>query len=284
MIGTILGDVIGSRFEHNNVKRSDFSPLFDLRKSKCTDDSVLTVAVADAILNQTKDGIPYKKSLLHFAKKFPNAGYGGRFKEWFKDSSHRPYHSYGNGSAMRVSAVGFAFDTLEDVLREAKNSALPKHNHSEGIKGAQAVATAILMARQGQTKAKIKAKIIELFAYDLDQSLDQIRPTYKFDVTCQGSVPQAIIAFLEGQDVEDTIRKAISIGGDSDTIAAMAGGIAEAFYQRDEKAMAQLIAHVKSLKPFLEKEAGLLDVLIGFYRKYMPNSQVLSILMQPKQK
>ncbi len=278
MIGTILGDVIGSRFEWHNVKAKNFGPLFDARRCACTDDSVLTVAVADAILNKTKDGISYKKSLLHFAKDHPNAGFGGRFKKWFKEKPHNPYYSYGNGSAMRVSAVGFAFDSLEEVLREAENSALPTHNHPEGIKGAQAVATAIWMARKGHSKTEIKAEITNRFGYDLNRSLEMIRPTYKFDVSCMGSVPEAIIAFLEGSDVENTIRSAISIGGDSDTIAAIAGGIAEAYFQRNPKAMIKLVENVKELKPFLKREEDLYDVTVAFYEKYMPDSPLLSVL------
>jgi ADP-ribosylglycohydrolase len=278
MIGTILGDVIGSRFEWHNVKAKNFGPLFDARRCACTDDSVLTVAVADAILNKKKDGISYKKSLLHFAKNHPNAGFGGRFKEWFKEKPHKPYYSYGNGSAMRVSAVGFAFDSLEEVLREAENSALPTHNHPEGIKGAQAVATAIWMARKGHSKTEIKAEITNRFGYDLNRSLEMIRPTYKFNVSCMGSVPEAIIAFLEGSDVENTIRSAISIGGDSDTIAAIAGGIAEAYFQRNPKAMIKLVENVKELKPFLKREEDLYDVTVAFYEKYMPDSPLLSVL------
>ncbi len=225
MIGAIAGDVIGSIFEHYAVKSTQF-PLFN-PYSRFTDDTVLTVAIADSILRK----VDYAASLKTFGRKYPNAGYGGSFFRWIYSSESKPYNSWGNGSAMRVSPVGFAFDSVEDVLHEAKKSAEVTHNHPEGIKGAQATAMAVFMARSGKSKATIKQEISERFAYNLDRTLDEIRPHYDFDVSCQGTVPEAIIAFLEANKFEDAIRKGISLGGDSDTIACIAGGIAQAYYQ-----------------------------------------------------
>ena len=225
MIGAIAGDIIGSVFEHHAIKSTQF-PLFS-RYSGFTDDTVLTVAIADSILKK----VDYATSLKTFGQKYPYAGYGSSFFRWIFSSDSRPYNSWGNGSAMRVSPVGFAFDSMEDVLSEAKKSAEVTHNHPEGIKGAQATALAVFTARSGQSKATIKQGISDRFGYNLDRALDDIRPHYSFDISCQGSVPEAIIAFLEGKDFEDAIRKAISLGGDSDTQACIAGGIAQAYYQ-----------------------------------------------------
>ena len=226
MIGAISGDIIGSVYERHNIRRVDF-PLFDPR-CRFTDDTVLTVAVADAILT----GSSYGDKLKEYFRYYPNAGYGPGFRRWAASRRITPYYSQGNGSAMRVSPVGFAFDTLEQVLEQAKKSAEVTHNHPEGIKGAQATASSVFLARRGATKEEIKTYVENNFNYDLNESLDQIRIYYKHDETCPGSVPQAITAFLESNDYEDAIRKAISIGGDSDTIACIAGGIAEAFYKR----------------------------------------------------
>jgi len=226
LIGSICGDIIGSVFEWNNIKTTDF-PLFS-PKSNYTDDTVLTVAVADCIMN----GKDYAEAFKEYGRKYPFAGYGGMFFKWIFSDSLLPYNSFGNGSAMRVSPVGFAFDTLDKVLDEAKKCAEVTHNHPEGIKGAQAVTAAIFLARQGENKDVIKKYVVGNFGYDLDRTLDDIRPYYDFDVTCQGSVPEAIIAFLESVDYEDAVRKAISIGGDSDTIACITGGIAQAFYKK----------------------------------------------------
>lgn len=225
MFGAIVGDVIGSRFEWENVKTKDFE-LFS-NKSKFTDDSVLTIAVADCLLND-KD---YADTIKQYGKKYPSAGYGGRFKKWLAGIIEGPYNSWGNGSAMRVSPVAYAFDKETDILKVAEETAIVTHNHPEGIKGAQAIAMAIFLARTGATKSTIKNYIEGKFGYDLHRTIDEIRPTYEFDVSCQGSVPESIIAFLESTDFEDAIRTAISIGGDSDTIASMAGAIAEAFYK-----------------------------------------------------
>ena len=226
MLGAIAGDIIGSVYEAAPIKRTDF-PLFQ-SASTFTDDTVLTVAVADCLLND-KD---YTQSLQAWGRKYPGAGYGGNFSHWIFDKNPRPYNSWGNGSAMRVSPVGWALDKLESVQQEAKRSAEVTHNHPEGIKGAQAMASAIFLARQGSDKATIKAYIEEHYAYDLSRKLEGIRPDYRFDVSCQGSVPEAMIAFLESESFEESIRLAVSLGGDSDTQACIAGSIAEAFYGR----------------------------------------------------
>jgi len=226
MLGAIAGDIIGSIYEgrKSNIKSKDF-PLFKERNS-FTDDTVLTVAVADTILNNGD----YCQNLKQYSFRYPYAGYGGNFKKWLWSDSNEPYNSWGNGSAMRVSPVGFAFNDLETVLTEAKKSAEVTHNHPEGIKGAQATAAAIFLARTGKSKEEIKSYIEEKFGYNLQRTIDEIRPNYRFDVSCQGSVPESIIAFLDSTDFEDAIRNAISIGGDSDTIACICGGIAQAFY------------------------------------------------------
>lgn len=225
MLGAIAGDIIGSVYEFNNIKTTDF-PLFS-RRSTFTDDTVLTVALADSILT----GIPYIQKIREYYHLYPNSGYGGSFKKWAASGNTRPYNSFGNGSAMRVSPAGWAYNSLELVLSESERSAVVTHNHPEGIKGAQSVASAIYLARTGSSKKEIKEYIEKNLSYNLSQKLDDIRPYYRFDVSCQGSVPQAIIAFLESGDYEDAVRKAVSIGGDSDTIACITGGIAEAFYR-----------------------------------------------------
>ncbi|BBC22861.1 ADP-ribosylglycohydrolase family protein [Pseudanabaena sp. ABRG5-3] len=226
MLGAIVGDIVGSIYEFNNHRSKDF-PLFG---DGCdfTDDTVLTVAVADCLM---QDG-NYGEYIKRYACAYPQVkgSYGGRFAQWIHSESIEPYNSWGNGSAMRVSAVGFAYDDLDMVMQEAQCSAEVTHNHPEGIKGAQATAVAIYMARRGQSKEQIKAAIAKSFGYDLDRTLDEIRPVYQFNESCQETVPEAIIAFLESTDFEDAIRNAISLGGDSDTLACITGGIAEAFY------------------------------------------------------
>jgi ADP-ribosylglycohydrolase len=224
MIGAIAGDIVGSVYERHNITVGDFS-LFD-PFCRFTDDTVLTVAIADAILTDSDYGNKIRK----WYRLYPDRGYGGGFQKWAAYREMRTRRSMGNGSAMRVSPVGFALDTLENVLEEAKKSAEPSHNHFEGIKGAQAVAAAVFLARTGSSKNEIKKYIEKSFGYNLNESIDEIRKHYRFDATCPGSVPQAIRAFLESNGYEDTLRKAISIGGDSDTIACIAGSIAEAFY------------------------------------------------------
>jgi ADP-ribosylglycohydrolase len=226
MIGAIAGDIIGSVYERHNIKRTDF-PLFS-QGSTFTDDTVLTIAVADAILTKSD----YRQKIREYFGLYPGRGYGSHFRKWASHDPSKPYYSMGNGSAMRVSPVGFAFNMLDEVLTEAKKSAEPTHNHPEGIKGAQAIASAIFLARRTNSREEIKKYIEKNFDYNLNESLDEIRKYYRLDQTCPGSVPQAIVAFLESDNYEDAIRKAVSIGGDSDTIACMAGGIAQAFYRK----------------------------------------------------
>lgn len=224
MIGAIAGDIIGSVYEKHNTKLLDF-PLFSPR-CRFTDDTVMTVAVADAILS----GGDYGMKLKEWYRLYPDCGYGPGFRRWAASDRDTTRHSMGNGSAMRASSVGFAFDPLEKALEEAKKSAEPSHSHPEGIKGAQAVASAVFLARTGSSKDHIRHYIEGTFSYRLNKTLDEIRPRYRFDVTCPGSVPEAITAFLESNDYEDAVRKAVSLGGDSDTIACITGGIAEAYY------------------------------------------------------
>lgn len=225
ILGAIAGDVIGSVYERHNVKTIYF-PLFT-PQSRFTDDTVLTMAVTDALVNKKDFG----KTIWQYGRKYTNRGYGRRFREWLQTEDLKPYYSFGNGSAMRVSAVGVAYDTLPEVLQVAKQSAEVTHNHPEGIKGAQATAAAIYLARTGATKQEIRDYITTQFDYNLNFTIDGIRPHYSFDVSCQGSVPQAIVAFLDSTDFENAIRLAISIGGDSDTVACIAGGIAAAYYR-----------------------------------------------------
>jgi len=224
MLGAIAGDIIGSRFEHARIKSKDFA-LFN-RQSVFTDDTVHTVALADSLLHK----VPYQVKLREYFHYYPTAGYGGRFRRWARSPKPVPYCSYGNGSAMRVSPVAWFYDDLEKVLQEALHSAEITHNHPEGIKGAQAVAAAVFMARTGASKAEIKSYTEENFSYNLSSSVDEIRKDYGFEVSCQNSVPQAIIAFLDSVDYEDAVRNVVSLGGDSDTQACIAGSIAEAFY------------------------------------------------------
>lgn len=224
MLGAIAGDIIGSVYEGRPIKTTDF-PLFSA-DSRFTDDTVLTVAVADAILKGT--GIT--SALKSFGRRYPDAGYGESFYRWLFSEHSKPYNSWGNGAAMRVSPAGFAFASVDQVLAEAQRTAEVSHNHPEGIKGAQATALGIYLARSGATKDRIRWETERRFGYDLHRSLKDIRPGYHFDVSCQRSVPESIIAFLESDDVESAIRNAVSLGGDSDTMACIAGGIAQAFY------------------------------------------------------
>ena len=254
MIGAIAGDIIGSVYEAHPIKTEDF-PLFS-PGCRFTDDTVMTVATADSILT----GKGYAAAYKEWGRLFPHAGYGGMFRQWLRNNNSRPYNSFGNGSAMRVSPVGFAFDTLDKVLEEAKKSAEVTHNHPEGIKGAQATAAAIFLARTGKGKKEIKDYIETTFDYDLSATLAEIRPGYRFDPTCQGSVPQAIIAFLESSTYEDAVRKAISLGGDTDTQACITGGIAQAYYKTIDD---HIIKKVRALL-----DARLLDVVDSFSAKY----------------
>jgi ADP-ribosylglycohydrolase len=237
MFGSIVGDVIGSAYEAVG-KQERLSPMkaynFDLftTKSRFTDDTVCTLAIAEALLYPNTYKNNFQLALLHWCRRYPDAGYGGYFKRWLHSTDPIPYDSYGNGSAMRVSPVGFTGRTQLETVTLAEKTAMPTHGHPEGIKGAQAVALAVYLAHNGASKGTIKERVEALTEYDLNTPLEEIRPSYMFDVTCQGSVPQAIRAFLESTDFESAIRLAVSLGGDTDTQAAMAGGIAQAYYKK----------------------------------------------------
>ena len=237
MYGAIIGDIVGSRFEWNNIKTKDFE--FFHKDCFFTDDSVMTIAVAKALHESKKNNYEDLEKQLDYymheiGKKYPNCGFGGSFYRWIMNDIHEPYNSYGNGSAMRTSECGFIADSFEEALSLAERCAAITHNHIEGIKGAKATTACIYLSREGKSKEEIREYINDNY-YQLNFSLDEIRPSYSFDVTCQGSVPQAIEAFLESVSFEDAIRNEISIGGDSDTIAAITGSIAQAYYGIDEK-------------------------------------------------
>ena len=234
MLGSIIGDTAGSVYEFNNIKTMDF-PFFS-EKSDYTDDSIMTMAVADWLLKDPTHGMDtLEASLISFAKKYPcpMGGYGGMFFRWLfrSDGKREPYNSWGNGSAMRASANGWMFDTLEETERVAGLSAAITHNHPEGIKGAQSTAAAIFMARNGSSKEEICSYITEKYGYNLNRTCDEIRPVYGWDGSCQGTVPEAMVAFFDSTDFESAIRLAVSLGGDSDTLACITGSIAEAFYK-----------------------------------------------------
>jgi ADP-ribosylglycohydrolase len=246
MIGAIAGDFIGSIYEKHNIRILDF-PLFD-EFCHFTDDTVLTVAVADCLLH----GGNYAERFKAYYRLYPDVAYGPDFRRWAAREKTAPYRSIGNGAAMRASPIGLAMNDLESVLAEAKKSAEVTHNSLEGIGGAQAVASAVYLAKVGKSKGEIKKFIEERFDYYLDEPLDKIRAYYLFTAASSGSVPQAIRAFLESDGIEDAIRKAVSIGGDSDTIACIAGGIAHAFFKKvpaeiEDKVMAKLNAHLRNI-------------------------------------
>lgn len=224
MLGAIAGDAIGSIREVEGLKTKEFT-LFT-KRNRVTDDGVLTCAVAEKLMR----GGDYVDLFHDYVRRYPTAGYGGTFCRWAEEGRREPYNSWGNGSAMRVSAIGTIFDTLEDVAAEAARSAEVTHNHPEGVKGAQATAAAVFLARTGSSKQDIRAHVESVYGYDLGKTLAEIRPTYGFQVSCQGSVPQSLVAFLESTDYEDAVRNAISLGGDADTMACIAGAVAEAFY------------------------------------------------------
>lgn len=235
MYGAILGDIIGSPFEFDMGNKSKEFPLFS-KNSTFTDDSVMTIAVGNAFLDaQPNADIEWIRrrlisSMKQYGRKFPRAGYGGMFRRWLKCDDPQPYGSFGNGSAMRVSSAAWLYNDLETVRSMAQLSAEVSHNHPEGIKGAEATASAIFLARTGSTKEEIKAYIVDNFGYDLSRTCDEIRPGYHHVETCQETVPEAITAFLEGESFEDVIRTAVSLGGDCDTLTCIAGSIAEGFY------------------------------------------------------
>ena len=235
MYGAILGDIIGSPFEFDRGNKTKEFPLFS-KKSKFTDDSVMTIAVAEALMDAGKSADEETacncliKSMKKWGQKYPNAGYGARFYHWVLSDDPKPYGSYGNGSAMRVSAAGWLYDTLERTLEVAEWTAKVTHNHPEGIKGAKATAGIMFMARTGASKEDIRKFAVEEIGYDLSRTCDEIRPGYHHDESCQKTVPEAITAFLESESFEDAIRTAVSLGGDTDTLACICGAMAEAYY------------------------------------------------------
>ena len=248
MYGAIIGDIAGSRFEFNNIKTKDFE-LFH-KNCRFTDDTVMTVAVAKALSESKKNNYEDLEKQLDYwmheiGKKYPGCGFGGMFYRWIMKDMHQPYNSFGNGSAMRTSMCGLIADSLQEALDLAKRCAAVTHNHEEGIKAAQAVTACIYLARQKKSKEEIRDYIKNNY-YRLNFTLDDIRPTYKFDVTCSGSVPEAIQAFVESDSFIDAIRNAVSIGGDSDTIAAITGSIAEAYYGIDSE-------YIDSANKYLDK-------------------------------
>ena len=255
MIGAIAGDIIGSVYEHNSIKTKEF-PLFS-PFSRFTDDTVLTVAVAYSILS----GISYKDAIKNIGNRYPNAGYGGSFIQWLFSKDAGPYNSWGNGSAMRVSPVGFAFNSEDEVLDQARMTAEVTHNHPEGIKGAQATALCIYLARQETEKETIRKEIKDRFGYNLDRTVEEIRQVYSFNISCQGTVPEAIISFLDSGSYEDAIRNAISLGGDSDTLACITGGIAEAYYGGIQD---DILKKVEDILP-----PDLMDIIKAFYDEYI---------------
>ena len=274
MLGAIYGDIVGSVYEFNNIRTKDFE-LFS-EKSKFTDDTVMTVAVANALVifdEMTREenclDAPSKNNLAYFKEilisemhtlgdKYPNAGYGGHFRFWLREKQTEPYGSYGNGSAMRVSPVAWYANSLEECLGFAKASAEITHNHPEGIKGAVVTAGTTYLARTGATMDEIKA-FVEKY-YKIDFTLDEIRPTYEFNETCQDTVPEAMQAFFESTSFEDAIRNAISIGGDSDTLAAITGSVAEAYYGMTDREEQSVTDRLDSI---------LLNVLNDFQNRFV---------------
>lgn len=281
MIGAIIGDIVGSSHEFNSIKTTNFN-LLD-KRSRYTDDSVMSMAVAEWLMDDPAHlHEVLEKKMVKYGSLNPDAGYGGMFFRWlfhpervFKSGKREAYNSFGNGSAMRVSAVGWLFNTLEETERVAEISASITHNHPEGIKGAQATASAIWLARNGKSKQEIKDYISVKYGYNLDRTCNQIRPDYDFDVTCQGSVPESIIAFLESTDYESTIRLAVSLGGDSDTQACIAGGIAEAFYK---DIPVEIVSRAMRLVPSYFKET-----LKRFYDKANYHPKYIDMEQKEKQ-
>jgi len=247
MLGAIIGDIVGSRFEWNNIRKKDFN--FFTGECSTTDDSMMTLALAEALLDTKNDRSRLSDvavmRMQQWGRLYPNKGYGGNFFCWLFDDEPMPYNSFGNGAAMRVSACGFAARTLEEAKSLSNSVTRVTHNHPEGLKGAEATAVAIFMAKNGSSKEEIRQYINEYY-YKINFTLDEIRPHYEYDITCQGTVPQALEAFFESESFEDAIRNAISIGGDSDTMGAITGGIAEAYYGIPED------IRTKTMKFFLD--------------------------------
>lgn len=261
MLGPIIGDIVGSRFEWNNIKTKEFD--FFTQECTVTDDSIMSLAVAKALLESGKELDKLSKiaasCLQEIGRPYHNCGYGGMFYEWMYSDHPQPYNSFGNGAAMRVSACGYAAESLEEAVKLSRAVTEITHNHPEGIKGAEATAVAVYMAKSGNNILKIRDHINKNY-YPMDFALNDIRRSYQFDVTCQGTVPQAIMAFLESNDFEDAIRNAISIGGDSDTLAAITGGIAGTYYGIPAEIRKQALSFLDSC---------LMEILIEFETVYL---------------
>lgn len=256
MLGALVGDIVGSVYEWKNHRSKDF-PLFQ-PKSRFTDDSVLTVALADAILA----GADFSAVMRRYGERYPDAGYGGMFRRWLWSPGMGPYNSFGNGAAMRISPAGWAYKTLEETLSKAAAYTSVTHNHPEGVKGAEAIAGAIWMARHGKPKSEIRAWVAKRTGYDLSRTCDQIRPVYLFNETCQQTVPEALIAFLESTDFEDAIRLGVSLGGDTDTLTCITGSVAEAFYGGvpaaiEKEALARLDAPLRDVVQVFRRKFGM---------------------------
>lgn len=258
IIGAIAGDIIGSTREFNQIKTKDFN-LFE-RRSMFTDDTIMTLAVANWLIKDKVSKKVLVNELKYWGLKYPNAGYGGMFINWLSQDSPQAYGSWANGSAMRVSPCAWVGDSLEEVQNLAYKSAAVTHNHPEGIKGALATADAIYLARIGANKDEIRQHVEIRYDYDLSRSVDEIRPSYSFDVSCAGSVPESIICFLEARNFEDTVRNAVSLGGDADTQAAIAGSMASAYWDVPVE-----IAY----KSINRLDYDLLNVLIEFEEKFL---------------
>ena len=261
IIGAICGDIVGSVNEFNPIKTKDFK-LFR-KRSVFTDDTIMTLAVANWLIKDKNSCDVLIRELQYWGNMYPNAGYGSMFSRWIKEENPKPYGSWANGSAMRVSPCAWVGETLEEVQDLAYKSAVVTHNHPEGIKGALATADAIYLARIGANKEEIESHIEARYEYDLSRSLEDIRSVYSFDVSCAGSVPEAIICFLEARDFEDTIRNAVSLGGDADTQAAIAGSIASAYWE---------VPNRIAFKAIHRLDYELLNVLIDFDEKFIKDS------------
>ena len=258
IIGAICGDVIGSVYENRPIKTKDFD-LFSYH-SQFTDDTVMTLAIANWLCEDKSSKDVLIRNLKYFGNLYPNAGYGGRFYDWLAQESPEPYGSWANGSAMRVSPCAWVADSLEEAQELAKVSAMVTHNHKDGVIGALATSDAVYLARIGADKDEIREHVELRYGYNLSVSLDEIRPTYKFDISCKGSVPESIICFLEAKDFEDTIRNAVSLGGDADTQAAIAGSIASAYWDVPDEICDETIECLDHV---------LLNVFMDFEEKFM---------------
>lgn len=259
MFGAVLGDIIGSRFEFDRGGKTKDFKLFT-GEDEFTDDSVMTAGVAQGLINAGKDSTEkeIKKSLIKsmqkFGRRYPYAGYGARFIDWVHTDNPEPYNSWGNGSAMRVSAAGWLYDSLERTLDVARWTAEVSHNHPEGIKGAQCTAAVIYLSRIGKSKEEIKDYVIREFEYDLHESLDEMRRRHRHDESCMDSLPKALVSFFEGNSYEDVVRNSVSLGGDTDTLAAIAGAMAEGMYEIPESILREGIGFIpEDIREAIEK-------------------------------